>query len=139
MSTTNSTLELFALKSYVSVLPETKREIALRIVGGHGGDPPPYPIGSEFRGPEHCEWADYWDAHDCYTHVWYDQHKIIREAAVWPKEPGGGGGSGDIDPDDDNDNPEPDYPEPDYPEPDPDPEEEEEEWVPPWGDDRPYA
>lgn len=41
MSTTNSKLELFALKSYVSVLPETEKETALKIVGGD--DPPPNP------------------------------------------------------------------------------------------------
>ena len=38
MSTTNSKLELFALKSFVSVLPENNKETALQIVGG--GDPP---------------------------------------------------------------------------------------------------
>jgi hypothetical protein len=38
MSTKNSTLDLFALRSYVSVLPETEKETALKIVGGH--EPP---------------------------------------------------------------------------------------------------
>jgi len=35
MSTANSKLELFALKSFVSVLPEPEKETALKIVGGH--------------------------------------------------------------------------------------------------------
>ena len=34
MNTISSTLGLFALKSYVSVLPEMKKETALRITGG---------------------------------------------------------------------------------------------------------
>ena len=34
MNTKKSTLELFALKSFVSVLPEMKKETALKIVGG---------------------------------------------------------------------------------------------------------
>jgi len=34
MNTISSTLGLFALKSYVSVLPEMKKETALKIVGG---------------------------------------------------------------------------------------------------------
>ena len=38
MNTKNSTLGLFALKSYVSVLPETEKETALKIVGGWGPD-----------------------------------------------------------------------------------------------------
>ena len=34
MNTISSTLGLFALKSYVSVLPEMEKETALKIVGG---------------------------------------------------------------------------------------------------------
>jgi hypothetical protein len=87
MSTTNSKLDLFALKSFVSVLPETKREIALRIVGGGGGDPPPSPVGFPYPSEEYYDWRDWWESHDHITYVWYGNDGIIFNAVAVPIQP----------------------------------------------------
>lgn len=70
MNTTNSTLGLFALRSYVSVLPETQKEIALKIVGGgKPGDP-----NIHYR--EWREHFDHWFEHGC------DNNPFAHEAWI---------------------------------------------------------
>ena len=85
MSTTNSTLELFALKSYVAVLPETMKETALRIVGGGRGNPddpddpddPWDPTGHDPWDPDVIDWVI--ENQDCNPWFHLDDEGLIDD------------------------------------------------------------
>ena len=101
MSTTNSTLEFFALKSYVSVLPETMKETALRIVGGD--DWPPEiedPTGYHIDDPAIQDWGDR-DEDDPYVHFGVDEDGYITDWEIHEPEPIQGDDDDDDDDDDD--------------------------------------
>ena len=123
MNTTNLTLGLFALRSYVSVLPETEKETALKIVGG--GDTPENPTGLNINDEDDRgyvdDWMDFWQDLGC--DPWYDTDEdgyIIDADNGCPDQDPDSDPDPKPDPDPDSDSdPKPD-PESD-PKPDPDP------------------